>query len=86
MPAVRPLQRIADGLRMGEQTAQILPDQALHRLGRNIARAALPFPVGLEGWQLAATAIVAMLRSQAAAEAGQPAHAGSAQEVFPMTR
>src|SRR5215207_278854 len=75
MAAMRPLQRIADGLRMGQQPAQILPDQALNRLGRNKARAALPFPVGLEGWQLAATAIVAMLRSQAAAEAGQPTHA-----------
>jgi hypothetical protein len=70
MPAMRPLQGIADGLWMGQQLAQILPDQALNPLGRNKARAALRLAIGMEGRQLAATAIVPMLRPQAAAEAG----------------
>src|SRR5215207_10173134 len=58
MAAMRPLQRIDDGLRMGQQTAYIFPDQALNRLGWNKARAALRLAVGVEGRQLAATAIV----------------------------
>ncbi len=62
MPAMRPLQRVADRLRMGQQTAEILPDQALNLLGWNKARAALRLPVGVEGRQLAATAIIAIVR------------------------
>src|SRR5215213_9846912 len=68
MAAVRPLQGKADGLRLVQQPAQILPDQRVHLLGWNVAGGALRLPMRLESRELAATAIIAVARWQAAAQ------------------
>src|SRR4051812_42685717 len=45
MPAVRPPQGKADGLRLVQQLAQILPDQRVHLRGWNVAGGARCLPV-----------------------------------------
>src|SRR4051795_13671215 len=60
MPAMRPLQGKADGLRLVQQPAQILPDQRVHLLGWNVAGGARCLPVSVNSRELAATAVVAV--------------------------
>jgi hypothetical protein len=60
MAAMGPLQRMPDGLWMGQELAEILPDEGPDLLGRDKPGGAWRVAVGVQGRELATAALVAM--------------------------
>ncbi|MCG7357428.1 hypothetical protein MHL39_12335, partial [Roseomonas mucosa] len=58
--AMSPLKRVADRLRIGQELAEILPDEGLHLTGRNEPGGAWSVPMGVHRRELAAAAVVAV--------------------------
>jgi hypothetical protein len=73
VPAMGPLQRVHDLLRLGQHRTQVLPDQLIERMGRGVTCRALHLRVTTGQMRSAWAQVIVIAWMQGAAGAAQPA-------------